>query len=65
VNLRAEKINGRVAMLALASLAVSQVIKSGCPAIDGPAIAGKEPFCAAFSAEGWQWLTSIGSALFN
>ena len=65
VTSKAEQINGRIAMLALASLAISQVIKSGCPAIDGPAIAGKEPLCAAFSAEGWQWLTSIGSALFN
>ena len=64
VNLRAEKINGRVAMLALASLAVSQVIKSGCPAIDGPAIAGKEPFCAAFSAEGWQWLADVVTQAF-
>lgn len=52
----AEQTNGRIAMLALASLAVSQVIKSGCPSIDGPAIAGKEPFCAAFSADGWNWL---------
>ena len=61
----AEQINGRIAMLALASLAVTQVIKSGCPAIDGPAIAGKEPFCAAFSADGWQWLGVMAQAFFN
>lgn len=52
----AEQTNGRIAMLALASIAVSQVLKSGCPEIDGPAIAGKEPFCAAFSSDGWSWL---------
>jgi hypothetical protein len=43
-------------MLGIASLAVAQVLKAGCPSIDGPAIAGKEPFCAAFSADGWGWL---------
>lgn len=52
----AEQTNGRLAMLGLASLAVAQVLKAGCPTIDGPAIAGKEPFCAAFSADGWNWL---------
>ena len=52
----AEQTNGRMAMLGLASLAVAQVNKAGCPKIDGPAIAGKEPFCAAFSADGWNWL---------
>ena len=52
----AEQTNGRLAMLGLASLAVAQVLKAGCPRIDGPAIAGKEPFCAAFSADGWNWL---------
>lgn len=54
----AEQTNGRLAMLAIASLAVTQVLKAGCPKIDGPAIAGKEPFCAAFSADGWNWLFS-------
>jgi ferrochelatase len=54
----AEQTNGRLAMLAIASLAVTQVIRAGCPKIDGPAIAGKEPFCAAFSADGWNWLFS-------
>jgi hypothetical protein len=52
----AEQTNGRLAMLGIASLAVAQVLKAGCPSIDGPAIAGKEPFCAAFSADGWGWL---------
>lgn len=54
----AEQTNGRLAMLGIASLAVAQVLKAGCPSIDGPAIAGKEPFCAAFSADGWGWLFS-------
>ena len=36
-----EQTNGRIAMLALASIAVSQVLKSGCPKIDGPAIASE------------------------
>jgi len=52
----AEQTNGRLAMMGLASLAVAQVNKVGCPKIDGPAIACKEPFCAAFSADGWSWL---------
>mmetsp|Transcript_52688 Transcript_52688/g.124701 ORF Transcript_52688/g.124701 Transcript_52688/m.124701 type:complete len:507 (-) Transcript_52688:151-1671(-) len=64
VTSKAEQINGRIAMLALASLAVTQVIKSGCPDIAGPAIAGKEPFCAAFSADGWQWIFNL-LAIFN
>jgi len=53
----AEEVNGRLAMLGIASLAVAQVWKSGhCPSIDGPALAGKEPFCAALSRDGWSWL---------
>mmetsp|Transcript_40980 Transcript_40980/g.99877 ORF Transcript_40980/g.99877 Transcript_40980/m.99877 type:complete len:209 (+) Transcript_40980:1169-1795(+) len=59
VSLAAEAINGRVAMMAFASLAISQVISSGCPAISGPSIAGKEPFCAAFSYDGWAWLLDV------
>jgi len=60
----AEQTNGRLAMLGIASLAVAQVIKAGCPRIEGPAIAGKEPFCAAFSADGWNWLfAAIQTAL--
>jgi len=60
----AEQTNGRLAMVGIASLAVAQVIKAGCPRIDGPAISGKEPFCAAFSADGWNWLlTAIQTAL--
>jgi len=55
----AEQTNGRLAMLGIASLAVAQVLKAGCPTIAGPAIAGKEPFCAAFSADGWGWLFSV------
>jgi len=58
-----EKINGRLAMLALSILAVGQVIKAGCPPIDGPSIAGKEPFCAAFSADGWSWLFDVVQSL--
>jgi len=54
-----EAINGRVAMMACASLAISQVISSGCPAISGPSIAGKEPFCAALSYDGWAWLLDV------
>jgi len=60
----AEQTNGRLAMLGIASLAVAQVIKAGCPRIEGPAIAGREPFCAAFSADGWNWLfAAIQTAL--
>ena len=58
-----EAINGRIAMVGMACLAVSQVIRKGCPPIDGPAIAGKEPFCAAFSADGWGWLFDLVHAM--
>mmetsp|Transcript_19668 Transcript_19668/g.65458 ORF Transcript_19668/g.65458 Transcript_19668/m.65458 type:complete len:467 (+) Transcript_19668:220-1620(+) len=62
----AEQWNGRLAMLGIAALAVAQVYKSGhCPTIDGPAIAGKEPFCAAFSADGWEWLFAAVQSLYN
>lgn len=54
-----EAINGRLAMLGISALAIAQVIKSGCPPIDGPSIAGKEPFCAALSADGWSWLFDL------
>mmetsp|Transcript_35206 Transcript_35206/g.69014 ORF Transcript_35206/g.69014 Transcript_35206/m.69014 type:complete len:515 (+) Transcript_35206:205-1749(+) len=58
-----EQINGRLAMVAISILAVGQVIKAGCPPIDGPSIAGKEPFCAAFSADGWGWLFDVASSI--
>uniref|UniRef100_A0A7S0Z4I5 Ferrochelatase n=1 Tax=Hemiselmis tepida TaxID=464990 RepID=A0A7S0Z4I5_9CRYP len=59
ISISAEAINGRAAMVAFASLAISQVINKGCPAIAGPSIAGKEPFCAAFSYDGWAWLLDV------
>jgi len=59
VSTSSEAINGRVAMLAISALAVSRVMSSGCPAISGPSIAGKEPFCAAFSYDGWAWLFDV------
>jgi protoporphyrin/coproporphyrin ferrochelatase len=52
----AEQWNGRLAMIGIAALAVSQVLRVGCPHIEGPAILGKEPFCAALSYDGWSWL---------
>lgn len=53
----AEQTNGRLAMLGIASLAVAQVWQSGhCPTIEGPALAGREPFCAFLSRDGWAWL---------
>lgn len=53
----AEQINGRLAMIGIASLAVANVYKTGhCPDISGPAVAGKEPFCALLSRDGWTWL---------
>jgi hypothetical protein len=58
-----EAINGRIAMVGMAALAITQAIKRGCPAIDGPSIAGKEPFCAAFSADGWTWLFDLVGAM--
>lgn len=58
-----EAINGRIAMVGMAGLAISQVIKRGCPPIEGPSIAGKEPFCAAFSADGWGWLFDLVHAI--
>jgi hypothetical protein len=33
-----EQINGRLAMLALAVLAVNTVLKVGCPSIEGPSV---------------------------
>ncbi len=33
-----EQINGRLAMLALAVLAVNSVLKVGCPSIEGPSV---------------------------
>lgn len=58
-----EAINGRIAMVGMAALAISQAIKRGCPNIEGPSIAGKEPFCAAFSADGWTWLFDLVGAM--
>jgi len=59
----AEQVNGRLAMLGIAGLAVAQVWKSGhCPSIDGPSLVGKEPFCAFLSRDGWAWLFDL---LFN
>jgi len=63
ITMTSERINGRLAMVALSVLAVGQVIKAGCPPIDGPSIAGKEPFCAAFSADGWGWLFDVVHSL--